>query len=72
MTLLQKQPKGSKNEMEVNLSAKTDQKTLLSLSYLSNSMLQNLVMDSSVCYVLQKHLNEGSSEKLSLQVEVIQ
>jgi len=72
MTLLQKQPKGSKNEMEVNLSVKTDQKTLLSLSYLSNSMLQNLVMDSSVCYVLQKHLNEGSSEKLSLQVEVIQ
>ena len=72
MTLLQKQPKGSKNEMEVNLSAKTDQKTLLSLSYLSNSMLQNLVMDSSVCYVLQKHLNEGGSDKLPLQVEVIQ
>ena len=40
----------NKNELEVLLQVKEDQKTVLGLCYYRNQMLQHLVMDSNICF----------------------
>jgi len=46
------QPKGKSDEKEVILSAREDQKTLLSLSYYSNMLVMQFIMDCCICYIL--------------------
>ena len=48
------QPKGMSDEKEVILQAREDEKTLLSLSYYSNSLLQSFIMDVCIAYILQR------------------
>lgn len=44
---------------EVNMDAKRDQKTYLGLSYYSNNLLQNLVMDICIGKILVRNLVYG-------------
>jgi hypothetical protein len=43
--------------MEVILDPKEDQKTILGLSYYSNALMQQLIMDCCVGYLLRKHFD---------------
>jgi len=49
------QPKGKNDEQEVILDAREDQKNLLSLCYYSNTLLQSLIMDVCIGYILQRN-----------------
>ena len=54
--LANKNSKSRIKKYDINLDAKRDQKTLLGLSYYSNNLLQNLVMDTCVGKLVTRHM----------------
>lgn len=65
------QPKGKNDEMEVVLSAREDQKTLLSLSYYSNMLVMQFIMDCCICYILTPLFAQGKSIKVADLIEKV-
>jgi hypothetical protein len=56
------QPKGQNTEMEVVLDAKDDQKTVLGLSYYSNALMQQFILDCCIGYMLNRHFQTAKSQ----------
>lgn len=52
--------------MEVILDAKDNQKTLLGLNYYSNSLLQQMIMDSTMGYLINRHFSSPETMSQSL------
>ena len=53
-------------KFEINMDAKRDQKILLGLSYYSNNLLQNLVMDACIGKMLVRHMIVGGLQELRI------
>lgn len=53
---IDKQRKSRVTNYIINMDAKKDQKIIVGLSYYSNSLLQNLVMDSCVSKLIVRHM----------------
>lgn len=53
--------RGPKN-YTINLDAKRDQKVEIGLSYYSNNLLQNFMMDSVVCKLLVRNMIIGDQQ----------
>ena len=56
-----KQRKSRVKNFTINMDAKYDKKTLLGLSYYSNNLTQNLVMDSCVSMLLLKNAKNDNN-----------
>lgn len=53
---IDRQRKSRVTNYTINMDAKKDQKIIVGLSYYSNSLLQNLVMDSCVSKLIVRHM----------------
>ena len=60
---IDKQRKSRVKNYTINMDAKKDQKITLGLSYYSNSLLQNLLMDSCVSKLINRHMILGDLKK---------
>ena len=54
--------------MEVILDPKEDQKTILGLSYYSNALMQQLIMDCCVGYLLRKHFDTPATQDVPVKL----
>ena len=61
-----KQRKSRVKNFTINMDAKRDQKTLLGLSYYSNNLTQNLVMDSCVSMLLLKNAKNDNNQPIEV------
>ena len=52
---------------DINMDAKRDQKILLGLSYYSNNLLQNLVMDACIGKLMLRELVYDGKHEMSVQ-----
>ena len=59
--VVSKQLRGAKN-YTINLDAKRDQKVEIGLSYYSNNLLQNFMMDSVVCKLIVRTMIIGDQQ----------
>ena len=65
--IIDKQRKSRVKNYTINMDAKKDQKIILGLSYYSNSLLQNLVMDSCVSKLIMRHMVIGEVKQFNIQ-----
>ena len=63
---IDKQRKSRVKNYTINMDAKKDQKIIVGLSYYSNSLLQNLVMDSCVSKLIVRHMIVGDVKKFNI------
>lgn len=63
---------GRRIKYDINMDAKRDQKILLGLSYYSNNLVQNLIMDACIGKMLIRNLVFGGMAELQMPVLIEQ
>ena len=64
---IDKQRKSRVKNYTINMDAKKDQKIIVGLSYYSNTLLQNLFMDSCVSKLIVRHMIVGDVKKFDIE-----
>ena len=64
--IIDKQRKNKVKNYSINMDAKKDQKIIVGLSYYSNSLLQNLMMDVNVSKLVFRYMVIGGLQKFNI------
>jgi hypothetical protein len=64
VTEVDEKRKSRVKKFDINMDAKRDQKMLLGLSYYSNNLLQNLLMDACIGKMVVRHMIAGGRQEV--------